>query len=341
MRLAPLAFAFFVAVGSACSGDDSSGPAATGGGGAAAVASGTPGQGGSSVAGATSVEPMRDGSAGTGQEVLMGQPDAPSGADSRTEAAVRVADASGADTSTGPVHGKDIGADNTGPPKGINLTPQTGVVKLDSPGVVWEGRDLTGSIEVSADNVTIRNCKIRNTGIFAVRNMGGKKLLIENCEIFSPTGAYTGISGGDITTRRCNIYHFENGFSAGSNSVIEENYIHDPYYGPGAHVDGIEWGNPGNNTTIRANRIMIGKDTGCVNIGQVANDNKVLDNLFSGGTYSLYIRGDDPNGSVNGVIVTGNIWVKGSYVYGPHSIVKANGVVWSNNKFDDGTDVPR
>jgi len=225
---------------------------------------------------------------------------------------------------------------------GVSLTAQSGTVVLDTPGAVWEGHDLTGSVEVSANNVTIRNCRIHSSDYFAIAHTSGSNLVVENCEIDSPRGAYTGISGGDMTVRRCNLHNFENAIIVASNAVIEENYIHDLYYGPGAHVDGIEWGSSGSNTIIRRNHIVLGDDTGCVNItpysGGAANDNTVQDNLFSGGTYSLYIRGDG-GGSIDGVTVTGNVWVKGSYVYGTHDIVQASRVVWSNNRLADGTPV--
>ncbi|MDB4937894.1 MAG: hypothetical protein JWP87_4866, partial [Labilithrix sp.] len=51
---------------------------------------------------------------------------------------------------------------------------------------------------------------------------------------------------------------------------------------------------------------------------------------------SLYIRGDG-GGTVSGVTVTGNVWVKGSYVYGTHSVQAASGITWANNKSSDGT----
>ena len=88
---------------------------------------------------------------------------------------------------------------------------------------------------------------------------------------------------------------------------------------------------------------MIGGDTGCVNVtpygGGEAYDNTIEDNLFSGGTYSLYLRGDG-GGTVSGVTVTGNVWVEGSYAYGTHSVVDVSDVTWSGNTLDDGTEVP-
>jgi len=237
-------------------------------------------------------------------------------------------------------HGKDIHASNTGVPPGTALEAVSGTVTLSTPGEVWEGKDLQGTVIVTADDVILRNCRIDSDGYFAIQSQGAHRLLVERCEIFSSEGAYTGIVGDDLTVRRCDLHHFENGLIAGDNDLFEENFIHDLYYGPGAHVDGVEWGGSGSHSTVRRNRIELGGDTGCVNItpygGGIAQDNTVADNLFSGGTYSLYIRGDG-GGTVDGVTVTGNIWIKDSYAYGPVSVDSATGIVWSNNTLDDGT----
>lgn len=239
-------------------------------------------------------------------------------------------------------HGIDIGEHNTGVPPGTRLTPMEGTVVLDTPGEIWEGIDLTGTISVTADDVTIRNCRIHSTSFFAISNEGSN-LLVEHCEIFGDLDSYTGVAGSNMTLRRNDIHGFENPVVASSNVIVEECYIHDLSYAPGAHPDGVEWGGSGNDSIVRRNRIMIGGDTGCVNVtpygGGTANDNVIEDNLFSGGTYSLYIRGDG-GGTVSGVTVTGNIWIEGSYAYGTHSVVDVTDVTWSGNTLEDGTDVP-
>jgi len=239
-------------------------------------------------------------------------------------------------------HGIDIGPDNTGVPPGTRLTPMEGTVVLETPGEIWEAIELTGTISVTADDVTIRNCRIHSTSFFAISNEGSN-LLVEHCEIYGDLDSYTGVAGSNMTLRRNDIHGFENPVVASSNAIVEECYIHDLSYAPGAHPDGVEWGGSGSNSIVRRNRIMIGGDTGCVNVtpygGGEANDNTIEDNLFSGGTYSLYIRGDG-GGTVSGVTVTGNIWIEDSYAYGTHSVVDATDVTWSGNTLDDGTEIP-
>ena len=239
-------------------------------------------------------------------------------------------------------HGIDIGEHNTGVPPGTRLTPMEGTVVLETPGEIWEGIELTGTISVTADDVTIRNCRIHSTSYFAISNEG-TNLLVEHCEIYGDLDSYTGVAGSNMTLRRNDIHGFENPVVASSNVIVEECYIHDLSYARGAHPDGVEWGGSGSNSIVRRNRIMIGGDTGCVNVtpygGGEAYDNTIEDNLFSGGTYSLYLRGDG-GGTVSGVTVTGNVWVEGSYAYGTHSVVDVSDVTWSGNTLDDGTEVP-
>jgi len=206
---------------------------------------------------------------------------------------------------------------------------------------VFENKSVTGQITVDANNVTIRNCVVNTTDYFGIRIMPGVTgTVIEDCEIYASGNYYTGIAAQDAIIRRVNIHDFENGLAVGSNVLVQDSYIHDLYYSATTHVDGIEWGSSGSNTTIDHNRIVIGGDTGTVNItpysGGTASNNTVSNNLFSGGTYSLYIRGDG-GGTVDGVNVFNNVWVKNSYAYGPYSIVSATNITWSNNKLDDGT----
>jgi len=70
-------------------------------------------------------------------------------------------------------------------------------------------------VKITADNVTLRNCEIRNCGGNGV-GVFGKKVVIENCKIHhciqgsfkAPKDAH-GITGrwNDVTIRNCEIYH--------------------------------------------------------------------------------------------------------------------------------------
>jgi hypothetical protein len=231
----------------------------------------------------------------------------------------------------------------TGVPAGNALTVYAGGTITD--GAIIQNKDITNTLDFSASNVTIRNCKIHlSSGYFGILLRSGSGLLVEDCEIFSTndSGLYTAIAGSNMTVRRCHIHGWENGLSVGSNVTVEDCYIHDPCTYFGAHVDGMEWGGSGNNSMVRHNHIIIRDETGCVNItpwgGGTADNNTVRNNLFYGGTYSLYMRGDG-GGIVSSVAVIGNVWVKGSYVYGTQSVVAVTNITWKYNCLSDGTPV--
>lgn len=76
----------------------------------------------------------------------------------------------------------------------------------------WAGGNR---VKITADEVTLRNCEIRNTTGNAI-GVFGKKVVIENCKIhhclvgtFKDQKDAHGITGrwGDVTIRNCEIYH--------------------------------------------------------------------------------------------------------------------------------------
>jgi hypothetical protein len=237
---------------------------------------------------------------------------------------------------------------NTGVQPGITLTPYDGGSIND--GDVIENKEVVGTLDFSASNVTIRNCKIHSPGdIWGINQRSGTNLLVENCEIYSTSsqGELCGVSGSNITVRRCNIYNWENGMSVGSNVLVEDCYIHSPSTRAGAHNDGIQWGG-GSDVIIRHNHIDINDETGCINVGGGGSDGlwniDIYYNLLNGGTYSIYLEGRDNHtpGGIHEVRVIGNVWEKESYTYGPHAIMgTVTGLTWEYNVHDDGTSVPR
>jgi hypothetical protein len=240
---------------------------------------------------------------------------------------------------------------NTGVPAGTVLTAYAGGA-INS-GAVIENKDITNTLAVSANNVTVRRCRIHlSDGYFGIQHTSGTNLLVEDCEICSDdpvAGLYTGITGDNHSVRRCNIHGWENGLSVGSNVVVEDSYIHHPPTNrPGAHEDGMEWG-AGSNVIIRHNHIDILDETGCVNIGGQNSTGgirnvSVLANLLNGGTYSIYLEGraDHTPGGIQGVQVIGNVWEKGSYTYGTHTMDgDVTDIIWSYNCLNDGTPVQK
>jgi hypothetical protein len=215
-------------------------------------------------------------------------------------------------------------ASNTGVPAGTTLRP-SGSITVTTDGTVLEGLDISGSVRIEADNVTIRKTRIRNSGGQAITvNPATRGLLVEDVEI-DGTGNTDGASAiGDTnyTLRRVNIHHFGEGPRANGNVVIEDSYMHNflNFISQGAHQDVIQ-STGGSNLTIRHNTLLMNVDGGnaVLMLGTSYGSNVTFDNnLVAGGSYALY--GGDSNGWTNVSFTNNRIstryFPKGGY-YGP------------------------
>jgi len=106
-------------------------------------------------------------------------------------------------------------------PRGCRDNPKkTNRLRIEKPGVyenyLIDGGWRTGNtVKVTADNVTIRNCEIRNTGGNAI-GVFSKNVVIENCKIhhalagsFKTQKDAHGITGqwNNVTIRNCEIFY--------------------------------------------------------------------------------------------------------------------------------------
>jgi hypothetical protein len=281
-------------------------------------------------------------------------------------------------------------ATNTGVQPGTRLTNVPGQIQSGS-GWKWEtdhivvtsnGATLSdlniagGWVEIDANNVTLDNLNIVNTGDWwgvglycqaAARSRGCSGSVIEHTSIGSPdsTGANrmeVGIKDvyGDAVGTRIdfvNVYHTSTAIQI-SNGVIENSYIHDFGYNAadGDHLNGISVGGGD------PRPLLIQHNTVLNNYGQTdaialfqdfgpETSKTITDNLLAGGSYSLY--GGGPNGCVgpstapkcdpsSNIVVTNNvfstIYSPLGASYGPVANFNAagSGNVWSNNTWADG-----
>jgi parallel beta helix pectate lyase-like protein len=198
--------------------------------------------------------------------------------------------------------GKDDrpGPDDPGVPPGTELTP-SGPVTVTEDGAVLDALDISGRVLIQADEVVIRRSKIHGSGTgFGVRVMSGS-VTIEESEIYD---FEYGIVFGDYTARRVDIHSVTaDGVILGSNTTLEDSYIHDLQPDEGAHADGaqltsagahdvvvrgntIDLAEPGVNSGYGGNSaILLQPDLGDLGAGGIL----VEDNYFNGGNYSLYL----------------------------------------------------
>jgi hypothetical protein len=225
-------------------------------------------------------------------------------------------------------------ATTAGVPTGVALTP-SGSLTINTPGAVIEGLDIQGMVTINADNVTLKNCKVTAGGWAVINITSGKTgVVIQDCEIngLSAQGV-RGISGQG-TFLRNDIHHTEDGiYLTGSNTLIQDNYIHDLQSNwSGPHYDGIATDGGVSNITIRHNTVINphGQTSALMlsnYFGSVTNVT-VDNNLLEGGGYTVYSDGQFNGGTISGVSFTNNYLVRGQYGY---SSIRNNTPVWQGN----------
>lgn len=244
-----------------------------------------------------------------------------------------------ADDSTGapldPCDRPRPGPDNTGVPAGVVLTP-SGSIVVEEDGAVIEGLDIEGSITVLADNVTIRNVRLRSGDYYPIRyfDEGNVGLVVEDSEIEGFGGdATAAISFSDYTARRLNIHGSADGLKADSNVLIEDCWIHDLSNGEGEHNDGVQ-STGGAGVTLRHNDIS-GASNAAVQTGDEGSatiDLHLECNWFFGGGWTLNIRGEGDTVPMGTRIIANRFGRDAGY--GPWTIDDPNPTI-VGNVYDD------
>jgi len=225
-------------------------------------------------------------------------------------------------------------AHNSGVPKGTRLTP-AGSFVVTSPGFVIDAKDVSGCIEVRASRVVIRRTRIRCNSWYPIRQYPQYQgLLVEDTEIDGlNSGIGVAIGFANYTVRRAHIHRIADGPRMGSNTVVEESYIHDLTLCKGCHNDGIQ-STGGRNIFIRGNNIQHpGRQTSAIMLSGVFEPLtrvQIEGNLLNGGNYTIYVRGR----ASTDVIVRGNRFGRG-YVHGLLSKEPGAGPIWAGNLWSD------
>jgi hypothetical protein len=222
----------------------------------------------------------------------------------------------------------------TGVPAGTRLK-RSGPLVVTRPGAVIDRLDVDGPIDVQADRVTIRRCRIRGNAYWGVRIFEGHKgTRIEDSEI-APTTPDPNVDAiraeAGFVGRRLNIHGTTDGVKAASGTRLEASWIHDLATAPDAHSDAVQVltgaditlvGNTLEGATNAA--VMVSTDLGPISRLVIER------NWVGGGAYTLNVRGG-PNGRPTGVRIIGNRFARDAQ-YGPAIIdgpVEQHGNVWA------------
>ena len=253
-------------------------------------------------------------------------------------------------------------AADTGPR--IPLTPHNvGLLEITTNGTTISGWDITGALDIYADDVTVIDSRITSSnwwGINLRAGFSGLRVLHSTITGVPDKGpdnggedyAVSNMGGSSIEVGWNNISVFGDALSMGQGD-LHDNYVHDivPFVnldGQYQHTDAVisDGGNSGT-LTIRHNTLLNATDAAhgaSASIGLYADTGDVAncvvdDNWLAGGAYSLYGGG----AGANGIRVTDNVfsteYFPGAGVYGPVAYWNAGGRgnVWSGNRMSDGT----
>ncbi len=241
----------------------------------------------------------------------------------------------------------------SGPGWSYNATTNTVVVTAD--GTVVSGLSVSGTLQINADNVTVKNVKVTTGGNFGISLTHTAGVTIANSTI-SGQNATTGRVGSAIddvygdstgmTLKYNNISNFKTAIQI-STGLADSNYIHDPGYLAGDHTNGFYVNGGTQPLTIQNNTIFdplgqtdaINLDAGTPGPAAPVANKTVRNNLLAGGSYTIY--GGAPSGSpTSNIVITGNRFGQNYFPksgqYGPVAYFDPTGTgnTWSGNIWD-------
>lgn len=252
-------------------------------------------------------------------------------------------------------------ARTTGPR--VPLEPhRTGYLAVRTNGLVIRGWDITGSLDIYANDVTVIDTKITSDNWWGINlRPGYHGLRVLHSTVTAVPGkgpdnggvdyAVSNMGGSSVEVGWCDVSVFGDALSMGQGD-LHDNYVHDivPFVNQGGewqHTDAVISG--GGNTgqlIVRHNTLLnpTGLKQGASgSIGLFADTGVVRNvtvdhNWIAGGAYALY--GGDKGAT--GIKVTDNIFstqyhpASGGYGTVAHWNAGGTGNVWRNNRMSDG-----
>jgi hypothetical protein len=241
------------------------------------------------------------------------------------------------DEATGAGDGSPPSADSTGVPAGVALEPFA-AGDINQAGVTVSGLAIDGCVTVNASNVTIRNTRITCDGPVAVLIAEGVTgVVLEDIEIDgagNPEGI--GVAPANYTVRRADISNLGEGLRLGSNTLVEDSFVHDLVPGGGGGVQSTG----GTGIVVLGNTIDYrNAQNPAVHIGATQadiGDALIEGNWLNGGVVTV-AAGAAQGFTAEGVQVVDNTFGRG-HAQGPLDI--ADDVVWDGNVYiDDGSEI--
>jgi len=257
----------------------------------------------------------------------------------------------------------------TGIPAGTVLSSYTGPCQITTANTVIDAKTANCDLDIRAANVTIKRSKVNGLVILDTDLAGssGWSFTLADSEVDAGTQQRAAVSTGNMTVLRSNVHGGVTAVQCEEKSVgclVQDSYLHGQYIKPNSnwHLGGFlsDGGGP---ITLKHNFVtcdqqaVYGDDGGCTgDINLIPNfgtaHNVTIDsNLLGANPHSAFCtyggeRSDGAYPHGNHIVYTNNVFQRGSNhncaAYGPVNAFNSSGTgnVWTNNKWDDGTNVP-
>jgi hypothetical protein len=236
----------------------------------------------------------------------------------------------------------------TGVPPGTTLRACS--TELTTPGATYSGCLFSGTVNVKANNITIKNSKVLGT-VSAGYGSQQSGLVLMDVEIDGQrrNPFYSAIGDHNYTCIRCNVHDSGRGAAVGDNVVVRDSWFHDFYYADGAHQSAIG-SNGGSNNRIEHNTLSCNSG-GCSGalvfygdfapVKNVVVKNNLLNTTGSYCTYAGSVSGKAYPSASNIQYLDnrfGKTYNSRCGIYGPVTAWSGgSGNLWSGNAWSDGS----
>ncbi len=218
---------------------------------------------------------------------------------------------------------------------------------------VVDSLDINGCVYINegVTAATIQRSRINGNCDYSIRTSDANTSIALKLTDVELVGGAVQYKGAGFTFTRVDSHGFSGKAAMlGSNSTVQDSYIHDQVCRPPDHQSAVGTNGGASNMVIRHNTIDL-TPSECVS-GGIANyddfgafHNIVIDrNLVNSGGYCLKAGFEDNNAAGNsGMQVTNNVFGQkyfkncGSYGVVSNWMPNVSGNVWSGNRFSDGT----
>jgi hypothetical protein len=235
----------------------------------------------------------------------------------------------------GPIPNSFPGPSTTGVPPGTALKT-SGSINAAKDGQVFSGLDIKGCVTVTAKNVILRKSRISCGGLYSIRTDGAVNLVVEDVEIDGQGKNSAAVCCGNYTLRRVEITNTIDGPRLGSDTVIEDSWIHLLARVPDSHNDVLQT-TGASNIVVRGNSLEaynpVTKDpfNACLMIGSttgpIVSNLTFEQNYCNGGNYSIGIRTDL---NASNITIRQNVFGR-NFRYGVVAHPDLAGISWDNS----------